>query len=273
MTLKKQEKDWREINVEKTNAIFEKFVTTVPLFQKDRTLVFELTGILKNGKNSDTQYKASFKLSPEITILLLGRITEADQRFLKGKNATFLIDKHDGYEIFTRIDFSFMTDNGENTGSVLHLTYKNDRVDPADTENPVKDFRNWPEKMVLALVSQELFQIALKKTNRIKKNSLFVEILETMKIEELLENPNSGKCNTIFKSLLSAFEKTAPFLLFGGNTFNKIDKVWVDVLENCIQKEIPVKDVAAFCLATGRFPKLKELGLEKENFGFKEMGR
>ena len=253
--------------MEKTNAILEEFTTTIPLFQKDRTLTFASAGTVKNIKNAEaeqeTQYKTSFKISPELTVVLLGRITERDQRFLKGKNKTFLRDKHDGYGIFTRIDLSFLTGYGENTASVFHRTYKNDRVDPEDTENPAKDFRNWPEEMVLNLVSQKLFQRAAEESIRIKKNSLFVEILETMKIEELLENPDSGKCNTIFKSLLSAFEKTATNP-FGGSSLWQSQKMWVDVLENCIQTDIPINEVAAFCLATGRFPKKKELGLEKE---------
>jgi len=218
-------------------------------------LTFELTGTIKNIKNTEaeqeTQYKSSFKLSPELTIVLLGRITESDQRFLKEKNRTFLRDKHDGYGIFTRIDLSLFSVIGDDTSFVLHLTYKNDRVDPEDTENPAKDFRNWPEEMVLNLVSQKLFQRAAEESIRIKK------------IEELLENPDSGKCNTIFKSLLSAFEKmvTNPF---GGSSLWQSQKMWVDVLENCIQTDIPINEVAAFCLATGRFPKRKELGLEKK---------
>ena len=242
--------------LKKINTALGEFTTTISLFQKDRTLTFDSIGTIKNIKNAEaeqeTQYKASFKILPELTVVLLGRITESDQRFLKGKNKTFLRDKHDGYGIFTRIDLSFLTGYGANTASVLHRTYKNDRVDPEDTENPARDFRNWPEEMVLSLVSQKLFQKAAEESIRIKKNSLFVEILETMKIEELLENPDPGKCNTIFKSLLSAFEKTAT------------QKMWVDVLENCIQTDIPINEVAAFCLATGRFPKKKELGLEKE---------
>jgi hypothetical protein len=253
--------------LKKINTALEEFTTTIPLFQKDRTLTFELTGTIKNIKNTEAeqeiQYKSSFKLSPELTIVLLGRITESDQRFLKEKNRTFLRDKHDGYGIFTRIDLSLFSVIGDDTSFVLHLTYKNDRVDPEDTENPAKDFRNWPEEMVLNLVSQKLFQRAAEESIRIKKNSLFVEILETMKIEEFLENPDSGKCNTIFKSLLSAFEKmvTNPF---GGSSLWQSQKMWVDVLENCIQTDIPINEVAAFCLATGRFPKKKELGLEKE---------
>jgi len=167
---------------------------------------------------------------------------------------------------------SFLTGHGENTASVLHRTYKNNRVDPENTENPAKDFRNWPEEMVLSLVSQKLFQRAAKESIRIKKNSLFVEILETMKIEELLENPGSGKCSFIFKSLLSAFEKTATNP-FGGSNLRRSQKMWIDVLENCIQTDIPIKEVAAFCLATGRFPKLKELGLEKEKLDFKDRER
>ena len=253
--------------LKKINTALGEFTTTIPLFQKNRTLTFDSIGTIKNIKNAEaeqeTQYKASFKILPELTVVLLGRITESDQRFLKGKNKTFLRDKHDGYGIFTRIDLSFLTGYGANTASVLHRTYKNDRVDPEDTENPAKDFRNWPEEMVLSLVSQKLFQRAAEESIRIKKNSLFVEILETMKIEELLENPDPGKCNTIFKSLLSAFEKTATNP-FGGSNLRRSQKMWIDVLENCIQTDIPIKEVAAFCLTTGCFPKRKELCLEKK---------
>lgn len=75
--------------LKKINTALGEFTTTIPLFQKDRTLTFELTGTNKNIKNAEaeqeTQYKASFKILSELTVVLLGRITEADQRFLKEK--------------------------------------------------------------------------------------------------------------------------------------------------------------------------------------------
>lgn len=233
------------------------FKTTISLFQKKHDLVF------KQQKISGRRYKAEFVLDkiPESIVVLSGVLIEKYQNVVFKNGPCCILNK--GFGVFSEFDISLKNLScPSKTNSLLFLKYSEQNRD-LEPESK-KDFRHWPEELIHSLWNQELFQKQQIANSLNNTNRYFVSILET------LDWPTKNGCidcvrlqkgenSKIFKVLLETIDKERHFTTFCQDTTSR---TWWNINSNCcIPTDVPVKKLASFCLATGRFPNLKEVNM------------
>lgn len=239
-------------NDNKTPKTLSELELTITLFQKNRTLTFQ------KNKLFEKQYSADFILdgtSPKLTVILTVNLSK--------ENIFESWDSLSQMGVFLNTSF---VPKGEAKHNLLSLTYSKEKLH--FEQKFIKDFRSWPEEMVVSLWKQELFQDSEKTATpqmRISLNEQFVRIVETLDWPKnshgliYCSQFKSGELDRILNQLLLTFEKTRSQPVFFSD-FGK--KSWVNNGDDfMIPTNVPIKKLASFCLATGRFPNLKEVNM------------
>lgn len=245
----------------------ETFTTKISLFQEDYIVTFVFD---KDNSNAIHSYSASFKIPgfmPECYGLLSASISKD---FLSGKRSM----KHNGLDLFSSIDLMFCSDpEPKERNRVLDFHFPNDSI----RQNPKnkKDFRNWPKNLFAEIwqnLNHELASNSFAQTLSVTKNNRRVFLLQTLNWSDPL--PLKQEFPKLLSAIFRTFEETP--LVSGDKFMTKNKSLYWETEHSkvgCIPKDIPIKDLAMFCLATGRFPMKNEVSLMRDCFDIKKTGK
>lgn len=238
------------------NRLPKSFETKVFLFQEEYAVTF----VLYEEQTRVPYYSAFFNVSdlnPDCHVILSAPITKD----LTLENDT--INKN-GFEIFKKVDLIMSSNpNPTEDNAAIHFRLSKDdrKQDPANKH----DFRNWPK---------DYFEVNWSCLNH-KSHDNSVVIQNGMRIH-FIESLNWSQYIVPKKELMKIVRILIKTLSNQyGKSKNSEDLIveedfyWEakNPKNGCVPKDIPIKDLAMFCLASGRFPMRSEVSRMRKLLG------